>query len=135
MIMGFIKSASVVLFVVSFSALSKETPKYSSEYTKCLSANVGDPMSTKCIDSEMNAQDGFINSFISKHRDITSPEDGNPIDLKLFSEKQRKSIDEKCDLWLKAGGQNGVLLSKQCILDETISLKNMLTDFVSSVDG
>jgi uncharacterized protein YecT (DUF1311 family) len=133
--MGFIKSVSMVLFVISFSALSKEAPKYSAEYMKCLSANVGNPMSTACIDSELNTQDGLLNSFVRKHGDITSPEDGNPIDIKSFAGSQRKLIDEKCDLWLKAGGQNGVLLSKQCILDETISLKNMLTDFVRSVDG
>lgn len=133
--MGFIKSVSMMLFIVSFAALSKESPKYSAEYMKCLSANVDNPMSTTCIDSELSTQDGLLNSFIRKHGDITSPEDGNPIDLKSFAGSQRKLIDEKCDLWLKAGGQNGVLLSKQCILDETISLKNMLTDFVRSVDG
>ncbi|EFH6854253.1 hypothetical protein GNO47_25970 [Escherichia coli] len=133
--MGFIKLVSIALFMISFTVFSKETPKYRDEYIKCLSANVDNPMSTTCIDSEVNAQNQLIILFVNKYKDVISPEDGNSIDLKLFAENQRKSIDEKCNLWLKAGGQNGVLLFKQCILDESISLKNMLEEFVNVIDG
>ncbi|TKI01899.1 hypothetical protein [Martelella alba] len=125
----------VALLSVSFFASSQEVYKYSEEYARCVSKNVDNPMSTECVDSEVNAQNKLIDSFIGKHSDITSPDDGNIIDLKSFTDSQRKEIDGKCDLWLKSGGQNGVLLNKQCILDETISLKKLLSDFVSSVDG
>lgn len=133
--MMFIKLASIILFMISFVAYPKEISKYRGEYIKCLSTNVDNPMSTTCIDSEVNAQNQLIISLVNKHQDIISPEDGNSIDLKLFVKNQRKSIDEKCKLWLKAGGQNGVLLSKQCILDESMSLKNMLEEFVNVIDG
>lgn len=124
-----------VLLSVSFFASSQEVPKYSEEYARCVSKNVDNPMSTECVDLEVHAQNKLIDSFVGKHGDITSPEDGNIVDLKSFTDGQRKEIDGKCDLWLKSGGQNGVLLNKQCILDETIALKKLLSDFVSSVDG
>ncbi|WP_423804394.1 hypothetical protein [Obesumbacterium proteus] len=43
-------------------------------------------------------------------------------------------MGNKCGLWLKSGGQNGIFLEKQCILDETISLKLLLSNFVNTVD-
>lgn len=133
--MRFFNFIGVTAFVISFSAFSHNVSKYSKEYTDCVSKTVSNPMSTECVDSEINAQDKSIELFIGKHNDITSPEDGNIVELKLFTDNQRKYIDEKCDLWLRVGGQNGMLLNKQCVLDETISLKNLLSDFVSSVDG
>ena len=133
--MRFLNIIGVAIFVISFSAFSRNVSEYSKEYTDCVSKIVSNPMSTECVDSEINAQDKSIDSFIGKHNDITSPEDGNIVELKLFTDNQRKYIDEKCDLWLRVGGQNGMLLNKQCVLDETISLKNLLSDFVSSVDG
>lgn len=133
--MRFLNIIGVAIFVISFSAFSRNVSEYSKEYTDCVSKIVSNPMSTECVESEINAQDKSIDSFIGKHNDITSPEDGNIVELKLFTDNQRKYIDEKCDLWLRVGGQNGMLLNKQCVLDETISLKNLLSDFVSSVDG
>ncbi|EBS8368100.1 hypothetical protein JYY36_004073 [Salmonella enterica subsp. diarizonae serovar 50:z:-] len=133
--MRFINFVGVTIFIMSFSTFSQNVSEYSKEYTDCISKTVNNPMSTECIDSEINAQNKSIDSFIGKHGDITSPEDGNIVELKLFTDNQRKYIDGKCDLWLKTGGQNGMLLNKQCVLDETISLKKLLSDFVSSVDG
>jgi len=133
--MRFVNFLGVIVFAISFSAFSQNVSKYSKEYTDCISKTVSNPMSTECIDLEINAQNKSIDSFIGKHGDITSPEDGNIVELKLFTDNQRKYIDRKCDLWLKTGGQNGMLLNKQCVLDETISLKKFLSDFVRSVDG
>ncbi|WP_240494279.1 hypothetical protein [Pantoea sp. 1.19] len=133
--MKFINFVGVAIFAMSFSAFSQNVSEYSKEYANCISKTENNPMSTECVDSEINAQNKSIDSFIGKHGDITSPEDGNTVDLKSFTDNQRKYIDGKCDLWLKTGGQNGILLNKQCVLDETISLKKLLSNFVSSVDG
>lgn len=134
MIMTLIKTSFVLLLTISFSVLSKESPEYSSSYTKCLSGNVDNPMSTSCIESEIGIQNKIMQSIIEDHRDITSPENGKVVNLNSYSIQQQKYIDDKCSLWLKAGGQNGVLLEKQCVLDETISLKRLLSNFVSTVD-
>ncbi len=63
-----------------------------------------------------------------------SPENGEVVDLNSYVTQQQKAINNKCGLWLKAGGQNGLLLETQCVLDEVISLKKLLSNFVSAVD-
>lgn len=87
-----INFAAVAIFLMSFNAFSKEVIEYSKEYSHCISENTSNPMSTDCIDSEINAQNKSIYSFISKYSDITSPEDGNIVDLKLFTDNQRNKI-------------------------------------------
>ncbi|WP_416347518.1 hypothetical protein [Acerihabitans sp. TG2] len=66
---------------------------------------------------------------------MTSTEDGKIIDLNSYIEDQKKEIINKCSLWIKSGGQNGILLENQCILDEIISIKVFLNNFVSSIEG
>ncbi|HEY2455632.1 MAG TPA: hypothetical protein VGI71_24055 [Scandinavium sp.] len=132
--MRLIKLTSALLLFIPLAVMSKEVPKYSSAYTKCISSNVADPMSTSCVDSEISAQSKEIAEIAGKHKDIVSPENGEPVDLHLYATQQQSAIDNKCSLWLKSGGQNGILLEKQCALDEVISLKRLLSNFVSTVD-
>lgn len=135
MIMKLIKVASAFVLLFPLSVMAKEVLKYSETYTTCMSHNVGNPMSTSCVDSEISDQNKIIKEIISQHKDIVSPENGEAVDLYSYSTQQQKNIDSKCGLWLKSGGQNGILLEKQCILDETISIKSLLSNFVSTVDG
>lgn len=134
MTMKLIKLISVFILFMPFAAMSKEVPKYSSAYTKCVSSNIDNPMSTNCIDAEISVQVREIKEIVLNNKDIVSPENGEVVDLNSYATQQQKSIDNKCGLWLKAGGQNGVLLEKQCVLDEVISLKKLLNNFVSAVD-
>ncbi len=135
MIMRLIKIGCVFLLAFPFAVLSKGFSEYSDSYTKCQSNNINDPMSASCIESEIGVQNKGIQEIVSKHHDITSPEDGEAVNLKAYLLQQQKAIDNKCSLWLKAGGQNGELLEKQCVLDEAISLKKLLSHFVSTIDG
>lgn len=135
MTMKLIKLISVFVLFMPLTAISKQATKYSNAYTKCVSSNVDNPMSTNCIDTEISAQYKEIKEIVLKNKDIVSPENGEVIDLNSYAIKEQKAIDNRCELWLKAGGQNGVLLEKQCVLDEVISLKIILSNFVSAVDG
>jgi hypothetical protein len=132
--MKLIKLTRVFLLFIPFAVMSQEVPMYSETYTKCMSSHTDNPMSTDCVDSEISIQAKKIEEITLKHKDIVSPENGEVVDLNSYATQQQKAIDDKCGLWLKAGGQNGVLLEKQCALDEIISIKKLLNDFVSAVD-
>lgn len=134
MIMKLIKLTSVFLLFMPFAVMSKEVPMYSETYTKCVSSNIDNPMSTDCANSEISIQKKEIKKITLNHKDIVSPENGEMVDLNSYAAQQQKAIDDKCGLWLKAGGQNGLLLEKQCVLDEIISLKKLLNNFVSAVN-
>lgn len=134
MTMNLIKLTSVFMLLMPLAVMSKEVSKYSNVYTKCVSSNVDNPMSTDCIDAEISAQDKEIKDIALKNKNIVSSENGELVDLNPYATQQQKYIDNKCGLWLKVGGQNGVLLEKQCVLDEIISLKKLLSNFVSAVD-
>jgi len=134
MIMNLIKLTSIFLLFMPLAVMSKEVPRYSDAYTKCMSRNIDNPMSTNCVDSEISMYWKEIKEIALKHKDIVSPEDGVVVDLNSYATQQQKTIDNKCSLWLKAGGQNGILLEKQCVLEEIISLNKLLNDFVSTVD-
>ncbi|MCU6667259.1 hypothetical protein M8013_00590 [Enterobacteriaceae bacterium H4N4] len=133
--MRLIKVIFVLLLICSFSVSSKKTTEYSDSYYKCVSENVDNPMSTNCMDSEIYIQRKYVKVITSEHEGLISPEDGEVIDLNYYTMQQLKHIDDKCKLWIKSGGQNGNILEKQCALDETISLKKLLSNFVVVVEG
>lgn len=133
--MNLIDLTSIFLLFMPLAVVSKEVPQYSNVYTKCVSSNVDNPISTNCIDAEISAQDKEIKEIVLKNKCLVSQENGEVVDLNSYVTQQKKSINNKCGLWLKAGGQNGILLERQCFLDETISLKVFLSNFVSAVDS
>lgn len=130
------KKLAVFIFVfLPFISMAKSIGNYSDSYNKCVSDIKNHPVATDCISAELLNQERMINEIILKNKDITSPEDGEVIDIKSFVDSQKKSVNDKCSLWRKTGGQNGVLLENQCVLDETISIKNFLNNFISSIEG
>ncbi|OAT18071.1 hypothetical protein M979_1900 [Buttiauxella noackiae ATCC 51607] len=129
------KVAVFFLVFVPFLSVAKSIDKYSDSYSKCAYDIKNHPVATDCISAELLKQEYMINEIILKNKDITSPEDGEIIDLKSFVDSQKKSVNDKCSLWRKTGGQNGILLENQCVLDETISIKNFLNNFISSIEG
>lgn len=130
------KKLVIVIFIfVPFYSASNGDDKYSDTYSKCISDVSSHPDATDCINSELIRQDKMIIEILSKNKDITSPEDGKIIDLNSYIEDHKKEINNKCSLWIKAGGQNGILLERQCVLDETISIKVFLNNFVSAIEG
>ncbi len=130
------KKLAVFLFVfLPFISMAKSMDKYSDSYSKCVSDIKNHPIATDCISAELLKQEYMINEIVLKNKDITSPENGEVIDLKSFVDSQKKYVNDKCSLWRKTGGQNGILLENQCVLDETISIKNFLNNFISSIEG
>lgn len=123
------------LCIFSSHSFSKTTDGHINSFKKCISDSSENPMSTDCINTELLKQQNIINNILSKNNAITSPKNGEVIDLKSWTDSQNQAINNKCSLWLKSGGQNGVLLEKQCVLDETISIKILLNNFIDSING
>ncbi len=125
----------IFFYIIPFYSFSENHKMYSESYDECIKGFVSFPQVFDCMDIEIGKQIEINENFISKYKNITSSEDGAIIDLGSFIKDQNKYIDNKCNLLLHAGGQNGVLLQKQCVWDESILLQGFLVEFIKARDA
>lgn len=93
----------------------------------CHNATTSHPEIISCMQQDVAKSEYALKKLIA--------ENGSTYEISMeYYEYQRRSIVEKCRLYLNAGGQRSEILETQCEVDETQGLLRFIRSYMQAMD-
>jgi hypothetical protein len=121
-----------IIFIMIF--YSANSFAFNQEYNECINvANGVVPEILECIDKENSTIEKSTNEYIMKK---FNTEDYSIYKENLIEIENKKNIffQEKCNIYLLDGSQNGQILNKQCLLDESLNFNKYIENLYDMLE-